>query len=40
MLIIDVNELDFVKNVEDFSQIVNKIDVEINGLFSQMNKRN
>ncbi|MDN4164015.1 deoxynucleoside kinase [Cytophagales bacterium LB-30] len=39
LLVIDVNDLDFVKNVEDFAQIVNKIDVEINGLFSQMNKR-
>lgn len=34
LLIIDVNNLDFVSNVEDFSQIVEKIDVELNGLFS------
>lgn len=35
LLIIDVNNLDFVKNIEDFSEIVSKIDVEINGLFAQ-----
>lgn len=34
LLIIDVNNLDFVKNIEDFSEIVSKIDVEINGLFA------
>jgi deoxyadenosine/deoxycytidine kinase len=33
-LVIDVNNLDFVANVEDFSCIVEKIDVELNGLFS------
>jgi deoxyadenosine/deoxycytidine kinase len=33
LLIVDVNNLDFVANPEDFSGIVNKIDREINGLF-------
>lgn len=32
-LIIDVNDLDFVENVEDFSSIVNKVDTELFGLF-------
>jgi deoxyadenosine/deoxycytidine kinase len=34
LMVIDVNHIDFVENVEDFSMIVNRIDVEINGLFS------
>ena len=34
LLTIDVNNLDFVANPDDFSTIVNKIDVEIHGLFS------
>ena len=34
LLVIDVNNMDFVKSVEDFSEIVSKIDVELNGLFS------
>jgi len=34
LLIIDVNNLDFVKNTEDFSFIVNKINLELNNLFS------
>jgi deoxyadenosine/deoxycytidine kinase len=34
MIIIDVNQLDYLKNVEDFALIVSKIDTEINGLFS------
>ena len=34
LLIIDVNNMDFVSNVEDFASIVEKIDVELNGLFS------
>ncbi|HYG02326.1 MAG TPA: deoxynucleoside kinase [Chryseosolibacter sp.] len=33
LLIIDVNNLDFVANIEDFALIVNKIDLEINSLF-------
>ena len=33
LLIIDMNPLDFVNNTEDFSTIVSKIDLEINGLF-------
>jgi deoxyadenosine/deoxycytidine kinase len=34
LLIIDVNDLDFVANPEDFSSIVNRIDSEVFGLFS------
>lgn len=34
LLIIDVNNLDFVSNSEDYADIVSKIDVELNGLFS------
>lgn len=34
LLVIDVNELDFVERVEDFAVIVNKIDLELNSLFS------
>lgn len=34
LLIIDVNNLDFVENREDFAFIVNKIDLETNNLFS------
>lgn len=34
LLVVDVNELDFVKNVEDFSFIINKVDLELNSLFS------
>ncbi len=34
VLIIDVNHLDFVENIDDFSFIVNKIDLEINNLFN------
>jgi len=33
LLIIDVNNLDFVANQEDLGTIINKIDAEINGLF-------
>ncbi len=35
LLIIDVNDMDFVANVDDFSEIVSKIDVELFGLFSE-----
>lgn len=35
LLIIDVNDMDFVKEQEDFATIVSKIDVELHGLFSQ-----
>ncbi len=38
LLTIDVNNMDFVKNVEDFSHIVEKVDLEINGLFSDLKK--
>jgi len=34
LLIIDVNELDFVAHIDDFAFIVNKVDFEINNLFS------
>lgn len=34
LLIIDVSEIDFVKNTEDFSDIVFKIDTELHSLFS------
>jgi deoxyadenosine/deoxycytidine kinase len=34
LLVVDVNELDFVKNVDDFAFIVNKVDYELNNLFS------
>ena len=33
LLIIDVNDLDFIERVEDFALIVNKIDFQINNLF-------
>jgi deoxyadenosine/deoxycytidine kinase len=33
LLVIDVNNLDFVEKVEDFSFIVNRIDLELNNLF-------
>ena len=35
LLVIDVNDMDFVANVDDFSEIVSKIDVELFGLFSE-----
>lgn len=35
LLVIDVNQIDFVENVSDFSLIVNKIDLELNNLFNQ-----
>lgn len=34
LLVIDVNNLDFVEHIEDFSFIVNKIDLELNSLFN------
>lgn len=34
LMIIDVNNMDFVRNVDDFSYIVNKIDADLHGLFS------
>jgi deoxyadenosine/deoxycytidine kinase len=33
LLVINVNNLDFVENVDDFAFIVNKIDLELNNLF-------
>ena len=32
-LVVNVNNLDFVENIDDFSLIVNKIDTELFGLF-------
>ncbi|HEX9648928.1 MAG TPA: deoxynucleoside kinase [Cyclobacteriaceae bacterium] len=34
LLILDVNQLDFVTNVEDFSTVVEKVELELHGLFS------
>jgi deoxyadenosine/deoxycytidine kinase len=34
LLVVDVNELDFVKNVDDFAFVVGKVDYELNNLFS------
>jgi deoxyadenosine/deoxycytidine kinase len=33
VIILDVDEIDFVDNPEDLGEIINKIDAEINGLF-------
>ena len=33
LLIIDVDDIDFVNNQEDLGNIINRIDAEINGLF-------
>ena len=33
LLIIDVNKLDFVERIEDFSFIVERVDLELNNLF-------
>jgi deoxyadenosine/deoxycytidine kinase len=34
ILVIDVNKIDFVKNTDDFSDIIGRIDLELNSLFS------
>jgi deoxyadenosine/deoxycytidine kinase len=34
LLIVDVNDIDFVERTDDFAHIVNKIDLELNSLFS------
>lgn len=34
LLVIDVNKLDFVSNIEDQAYILEKVDLEINGLFA------
>lgn len=39
LLIIDVNNLDFVANAEDFSGIVGKIELELNSLFADLPKQ-
>jgi deoxyadenosine/deoxycytidine kinase len=33
LLIIDVDQFDFVNNLEDFGEIINKVDASLNGLF-------
>ena len=33
LLILDVNKLDFVERIEDFSSIIEKVDLELNNLF-------
>ncbi len=38
LLVIDVNSIDFVERVEDFSMIVGKIELELNSLFSSQNQ--
>lgn len=38
LLVIDVNNMDFVERVEDFSEIVGKIELELNSLFSDQYK--
>ena len=35
LLIIDMNQLDFVENVEDFSLVIDRIEFELNNLFEQ-----
>lgn len=35
LLIIDINDLDFVARIEDFAYVVNRIDLELNNLFNQ-----
>ncbi|NOT75311.1 MAG: deoxynucleoside kinase [Cyclobacteriaceae bacterium] len=37
LLIVDVNHMDFVERIEDFSHIVGRVDLEINNLFSKQN---
>jgi deoxyadenosine/deoxycytidine kinase len=34
LLIIDVNNLDFVENIEDFAYVVDKVDLQLNNLFT------
>ena len=36
LLIIDVNNMDFVERIEDFSTIVGRIDLELNNLFGTL----
>lgn len=35
LLVIDINNLDFVARIDDFAHIVNRIDLELNNLFNQ-----
>jgi deoxyadenosine/deoxycytidine kinase len=35
VMVIDINNLDFVERIEDFSFVVNRIDLELNNLFNQ-----
>ena len=36
LLIVDVNNMDFVDRIEDFSNIVGRIDLELNNLFGTL----
>jgi len=36
LLVIDVNQIDFVEKVDDFSAIVNKVEFELNNLFGSL----
>lgn len=36
LLVVDVNNIDFVANVDDFAGIVERIDLELNGLFNPL----
>lgn len=38
LLIVDVNHMDFVERTEDFASIVSRIELELNSLFSNLNK--
>ena len=38
VLVIESDDLDFENNMEDFRKIVNKIDAELFGLFSETNR--
>ena len=33
ILIVDVTELDFIKNTKDLEFVIDKINIEVNGLF-------
>jgi deoxyadenosine/deoxycytidine kinase len=39
LLIIDVNNMDFVERIEDFSTIVSRIELELNSLFSSLTSK-
>ena len=33
LLVIDVSKLDFIEKIKDLESIINKVDIEVNGLF-------